>query len=334
VTTHRYDLVTVGRANMDLYSQDIGAAFEDITGFDATVGGSPTNIAIGTARLGLRSVAFTGVGDDRVGDFVVRYLRDAGVETRYIPHKEGKLTSLALLGIRPPSDFPLSFYREDPADIHLTTDDFDAIPLADVRAVGISGNALSRGTCADTTVYVADRAKTAGLATFVDLDLRPTEWETPMAYGEAMSRVFPLVDVAIGTEEEFYAALMPDPASVLAGGAVPDAERNELDSRVVELLGQGIAAIALKRGPRGVSIVTRNERLNVPGFEVEVLNTVGAGDAFASGLIRSRLLGLDWWTSARFANACGAITVTRHGCASAFPTVEEVEAFVAAKGGW
>ena len=334
MTTHRYDLVTVGRANMDLYSQDIGAAFEDITGFDATVGGSPTNIAIGTARLGLRSVAFTGVGDDRVGDFVVRYLRDAGVETRYIPHKEGKLTSLALLGIRPPSDFPLSFYREDPADIHLTTEDFDAIPLAEVRAVGISGNALSRGSCAATAVHAAERAAAAGVASFIDLDLRPTEWDTPQAYGEAIRRVFPLVDVAIGTEEEFYAALMPDPRVVLAGGEVPEGERTELDARVAGLLERGIDAVALKRGPRGVSILTTGDRLDVPGFSVEVLNTVGAGDAFASGLIRSRLIGLDWGASARFANACGAITVTRHGCASAFPTLGEVEAFVSSRGGW
>ena len=116
MSEHRYDLVTIGRVNMDLYSQDIGAAFADITGFDAMVGGSPTNIAIGTARLGLRSLAFTGVGEDRVGDFVVRYLQDEGVETAYIPRKPGKLTSLALLGVRPPSDFPLSFYRDDPAE--------------------------------------------------------------------------------------------------------------------------------------------------------------------------------------------------------------------------
>jgi 5-dehydro-2-deoxygluconokinase len=330
----RYDLVTVGRVNMDLFSQDIGAAFEDVTGFDAGVGGSPTNIAIGTARLGLRSVAFTAVGDDRVGDFVVRYLRDAGVETAFIPQKAGKLTSLALLGVRPPSDFPLSFYREDPADIYLTPEEFDAIPLGDVRAVLISGNALSRGSCGPTTVYATERAAEAGLISFIDLDLRPTEWETPGAYGEAMRPVFPMVDVAIGTEEEFYAALMPDPGPVLAGAAVPEGERGELDARVADLLEQGMKAIALKRGPRGVSVLTGVDRLDVPGFSVEVLNTVGAGDAFASGLIRSHLRGFDWWASARFANACGAITVTRHGCASAFPTEDEVEAFVATNGGW
>jgi 5-dehydro-2-deoxygluconokinase len=330
----RYDLVTVGRSNMDLYSQDIGAAFEDVTGFDTAVGGSPTNIAIGTARLGLRSIAFTAVGDDRVGDFVVRYLRDAGVETRYIPHKVGKLTSLALVGVRPPSDFPLSFYREDPADIYLTTEEFDAIPLDAVRAVLISGNALSRGSCADTTLYAAERAAAEGLTSFVDLDLRPTEWAAPDAYAAAIRNLIPLVDVAIGTEEEFLAALMPDARTALSLDAVPEIMHDELDARVAGLLEQGIDAIALKRGPRGVTILTNGDRLDVPGFAVEVLNTVGAGDAFASGLIRSRLRGLDWWDSARFANACGAITVTRHGCSSAFPTEDEVESFVAEKGGW
>jgi 5-dehydro-2-deoxygluconokinase len=327
-------LVTVGRVNMDLYSRDIGAAFEDVTSFDAMVGGSPTNIAIGTARLGLRSGAATAAGDDRVGDYVLRYLRDEGVETRFIPRKPGKLTSLALLGVRPPSDFPLSFYREDPADIHLSIEDFDTIPLDEVSAVELSGNAYSRGTCADAARHAAQRARELALTSFLDLDLRPTEWPAPQAYGAALREVLPLVDVAIGTEEEFYAALMPDPTPVMGGGPVPETEHADLDRRVEALLRDGVNAIALKRGPRGVTILTEGDRIDVPGFPVEVLNTVGAGDAFASGLIRSRLRGLDWWAASRFANACGAITVTRHGCASAFPTEDEVEAFVAEQGGW
>jgi 5-dehydro-2-deoxygluconokinase len=330
----RYDLVTVGRANMDLYSRDIGAPFEDVTAFDAMVGGSPTNIAIGTARLGLRSVAFTGVGEDRVGDFVLRYLRDEGVETAFIPRKPGKLTSLALLGVQPPSHFPLMFYRDDPADIHLTIEDFEMIPLGEVRAIELSGNAFSRGSCATATMHAARRGRELGLVSFMDLDLRPTDWATPRAFGETLRTAFPLVDVLIGTEEEFYAALMPDPSRVMDGNHVPEADHADLDQRVVALLDHGTEAIALKRGPRGVSILTDGDRLDVPGFPVEVLNTVGAGDSFASGLIARRLRGDDWWDSARFANACGAITVTRHGCSSAFPTEAEVEAFVAEKGGW
>ena len=158
-----YDLVSIGRANMDLYAQDIGADFEDVTGFDAMVGGSPTNIAIGAARLGLESVALTAVGDDRVGDFVVRYLENEGVVTEFIKRKKGKLTSLALLGVQPPSDFPLSFYREDPADIHLTVADVDVVRFRQVSALQVSGNALSRGTCADAARHTLELAKADGV---------------------------------------------------------------------------------------------------------------------------------------------------------------------------
>ncbi len=149
-----------------------------------------------------------------------------------------------------------------------------------------------------------------------------------------MRSILPFIDVAIGTEEEFYAALMPDPEIVMSGGAVPEERHDELNDRVHGLLDSGPSAVALKRGSRGVSILLDGNRLDVPGFPVEVVNTVGAGDAFAGGLIRSRLTGLDWWEAARFANACGAIEVTRHGCASAFPTEPEIEAFVAEHGGW
>ena len=117
------DLITVGRVTMDLHAQNIGAPFEEVVGFDTMVGGSPTNVAIGSARLGLRTIAFTGVGDDLVGDFVLRYLRDEGVATAHVARKSGKHTSLALVAIQPPDRFPLTFYREDPSDIHLTVED-------------------------------------------------------------------------------------------------------------------------------------------------------------------------------------------------------------------
>lgn len=328
-----YDLVTVGRVNMDLYSQDIGAEFADITGFDAMVGGSPSNIAIGTSRLGLRSIALTAVGDDRVGEFVLRYFRDEGVATDWVATKPGKLTSLALLGVQPPSHFPLTFYREDPADIHLTEDDVDAVPFDRVRAIQLSGNAFSRGSCADATRYAAKQARAHGLVAFVDLDLRPTDWSHPREFGVTMRSIMAHVDVVIGTEEEFYAALMPDPEVIMNGGVVPAPRHDELDDRVAALLDRGPAAIALKRGPRGVSILLPDAHLDVPGFPVDVVNTVGAGDAFASGLIRSRLAGWDWKESARFANACGAIVVTRHGCAAALPTEDDVMAFATAHGG-
>ena len=114
-----YDLITVGRVNMDLFARDVGAAFEDVTAFDAMVGGSPTNIAIGTSRLGLRSIAFTAVGADQVGDYVLRYLSDEGVVTDFIPRKPDKLTSLALLGVQPPDRIETTMARVD-VDDHQT----------------------------------------------------------------------------------------------------------------------------------------------------------------------------------------------------------------------
>ncbi len=327
-----YDLITVGRANMDLYSRQIGADFADAESFDAMVGGSPTNIAIATARLGLRPVAFTAVGEDVVGDFIIRFLRDEGVETGWVARKPGKLSSLALLGVKPPDQFPLLFYREDPADIHLTVADAEALPWDEVRAVQVSGNAFSRGTCADAAAYAVETARERGLVAFVDLDLRPSEWPDPQAYGRAMREVMPFVSVVIGTEEEFYAALADDPGPVMAGGKVLGGEHAELDGRVAGLLEDGVGAVVLKRGPDGVTILLPGERLDVPGFPVEVVNTVGAGDAFAGGLIWARLSGRDWREAARFANACGAIEVTRHGCSSAFPTRPEVAEFLSGRG--
>ena len=329
-----YDLITVGRVTMDLHAQNIGAPFEEVVGFDTMVGGSPTNISIGAARLGLHPIAFTGVGDDLVGDYVLRYLRDAGVETRHVARKPGKRTSLAMVAVQPPDRFPLSFYREDPADIHLTTEDAEALPFDAVSALLLSGTAFSRGTCVDAARFCAEAAQANGLTTYIDLDLRPTEWSQPRAYGLRLRSVLPLVDVVIGTEEEFYAALAPDPDAVVAGTPVGGAEQVALEGLIDRLLEDGtVGTVVLKRGARGVTIGTSGGRADVPGFDVAAVNTVGAGDAFAAGLIRGRLAGWDWQRAARYANACGAITVTRHGCAVAFPTEDEVTTFIDANGG-
>ena len=329
-----FDLITVGRVNMDLFAQDIGADFADITGFDVAVGGSPSNVAMGTSRLGLKTVAFTGVGDDTVGEFVLRYLADTGVVTDYIVRKPGKSTSSALMGVQPPSRFPLTFYRDDPADIHLTIDDAAGLPLAETRAVLLSGNAFSRGTCADAVRSVAEEASNRGLTTFMDLDLRPTDWSHPAAFGLTLRPVLPMVDVLIGTEEEFYTLLAPDPGTVAAGAPLAGDDHAVLEDLVAGLLSEGnVTTLILKRGGAGATVLSGNERADVPGFAVETVNTVGAGDSLASGLIWSRLQGHDWYQACRFGNACGAIVVTRHGCAAAFPTYDEVVDFAAAAGG-
>src|ERR671930_332621 len=165
----------MGRSSIDLYSNDIGAPFPEITSFAAYVGGSPTNISVGARRLGLRTALLTGLGEDPVGDFVLAFLEAEGVETRYIPRKPGRRTSAVLLGIEPPDRFPLVFYRDNCADIALTTDDALAAPLDRTRALLITGTGLSREPSRSATLFAAERARAAGATVFLDVDFRPDQ---------------------------------------------------------------------------------------------------------------------------------------------------------------
>ena len=324
------DLITVGRVNLDLYSQQIGAPFREVTGFEAMVGGSPTNIAIGTARLGLRSAAFTAVGEDQVGDLILHRLAADGVDTRFVIRKPGFLSSLALLGVEPPDHFPLMFYRSDPADIHLTVEDAASVPLADIRAIQHSGNAFSRGDCAHTAQWLVEEAHRLGMASFLDLDMRPAEWADHLDYGRAMRSAIPLVEVVIGTYEELWGALAPDPGPSLTHGPLTGPQRRWVEATVADLAAAtgGPSTVLLKRGADPTWLFhSDGTRQEVPGYRAEIVNTVGAGDSFASGLIYSRMSGQDWAEAVSFANACGAITVSRPGCSTAFPTLAEVVEF-------
>jgi 5-dehydro-2-deoxygluconokinase len=196
-----FDVITLGRVSMDLYAQEIGADITEVSGFDAMVGGSPSNIAIGSARLGNRVAAITAVGNDEVGRFVTAHLAREGVDTRWVPTKAQGRTGLAILGVQPPDHFPLTFYRDNPADVYLTVADVLAAPITRTHALVLSGTALSRGTCKEATYAAAEAARDAGVRVFLDLDLRPDQWSDGAGYGAAIRRLLPLVDVAIGTEE-------------------------------------------------------------------------------------------------------------------------------------
>ena len=328
----RVDLITLGRTSMDLFSLDIGAPFEAIESFETGVGGSPTNIAIGSSRLGLQVTALTAVGEDRVGDFVVRYLANESIDTQFIPRKPGTRTGLAVLGIEPPDRFPLVFYRDNVADIQLSIDDITDAPWHECRAILLSGTALSRGPCRDATLFAAEIGDGSSATVYVDLDLRPDQWHSPRAYGLNVRTITPHADVLIGTEEEFYAAFTENPEPIMAGADLGAAQQAELESTLahVQTMHPNVVLV-VKRGASGVTLMSADSAQHVDGYSVEILNTVGAGDAFASGLIFARLRGDDWRNAAQFANACGAIVVTRHGCAKAMPRLDEVEAFLATR---
>ncbi|MEM7114694.1 MAG: 5-dehydro-2-deoxygluconokinase [Chloroflexota bacterium] len=323
MSNHQYDLLTIGRCSLDLFSQQIGAAFVDIESFSTQVGGSPTNIAIGTSRLGLHSAAVTAVGADPVGGFVRSYLSRQGVATEFVWEKNGR-TSLAVVGIEPPDRFPLVFYRDNPPDHAININDIKTLPLAETKMLLVAGSNFAAPDLSNASRYAAQQ--TSG-SVIIDLDLRPTLWVQPEAYPLSIQTVWPHCDVVIGTEEEVWAALSEEP-SLVWGSALP----TERQSDLLDLIAQHQTAqqmIVLKRGASGVTLFLANgEQVDVAGFPVEVLNTVGAGDAFASGLLYGCQQSWSWAEAARFANACGAIVVTRHGCSAAMATLNEVVEFI------
>jgi 5-dehydro-2-deoxygluconokinase len=335
-----YDVLTMGRSSIDLYSNDIGAPFEEINSFAAYVGGCPTNISVGTRRLGLRSALLTGVGADAVGDFILHFLNKEGVEIGFIPRKAGHRSSAVVLGIQPPDRFPLVYYRDNCADIELTIDDVLAAPVADSQALLISGTGLSKEPSRSATLFAAEVARQAGVPVVLDIDFRPDQWHDPRAFGVVTRSALRLVDIVLGTEDEINAALLSDPSQIsLTHSQVSDTRvSGDVDAAIQALLALGPRALIQKRGADGSRVHlaepgAETQQIDAPGFPVEVQNILGAGDAFASGFIYGFVKGWDWYQSARLANACGAIVVTRHACANSMPTYEEVMSFTAGYGG-
>lgn len=330
-----YDLLSIGRSGIDLYSNDIGAPFEQITSFAAYVGGSPTNISVGANRLGLKTALLTGLGQDLVGDFILHFLNKEGIDTRYIVRKPGRRSAAVLLGIQPPDRFPLVFYRDNCADTEITIDDVLAAPIARARAVQIAGTNLAKEPARSATFFAAELARQHGAKVVLDIDFRPDQWHDVRAFGVMIRALLPLVDTAIGTEDEINAAMLSDPTQVRPTQSLSDTRvAGDVGQSIAALLGRGPQALIQKRGAHGVRIhLASGEVIDAPGFPVEVYNILGAGDAFAAGFLYGYVKGWSWYRAARLGNACGAIVVTKHGCANFMPTMAEVEAFVRPYGG-
>jgi len=316
--SHTYDVLAVGRSSIDLYAHEVGCPITEVRSFDAYVGGCPTNVSVGTRRLGLKSALLTAIGDDQVGDFVAAFLERERVETKYIPRKPGRRTSAVVLTIQPPDRFPLTFYRDNCADRALTVDDVARAPIAESRVVFVTGTGLSHEPARTATFAVAATARASSVPVVVDIDYRADQWESPSAFATEMRTLLGAATIAVGTEDEVLAA----------------SGQNDIEAGASQLLESGIEALALKRGGRGATLY-RQGRAAVPvaPFTITVLNVLGAGDAFASGFLYGYLQGWALERAVRMGNACGAIVVTRHGCANFMPTLDEVSAFVAGQGG-
>lgn len=337
MTGREFDILSMGRSSIDLYANDIGAPFSEIKNFAAYVGGCPTNISVGTSRLGLHAVLLTAVGQDPVGDFVLHFLEQEGVVNNFIPRKAGRRTSAVILGIEPPDKFPLVYYRDNCADIELTIDDVLAAPVAESHILLISGTGLSQEPSRSATIFAAERARDCGTKVVLDLDFRPDQWHDTRAFGVTVRSVLRWSDVVIGTADEVKAGALQEGVSISVvhsqvSGALAS---GDLLKAVDTILKAGPEALVLKRGGEGTTVYLRDgQRIEAATFPVDVYNVLGAGDAFASGFLYGYLKGWDWFRSARMGNACGAIVVTRHGCANFMPYEQEALSFIDERGGF
>ncbi|GGB33575.1 5-dehydro-2-deoxygluconokinase [Roseibium aquae] len=324
------DVITIGRSSVDLYGAQVGGRLEDMSSFNKYIGGSPTNMATGTARLGLKSGLITRVGDEHMGRFIREELARHGVDTRGVITDPDRLTALVLLGIRDQEQFPLIFYRENCADMAICEDDIDPGFIASTRSVVATGTHLSHPRTAAAVLKAVTLARAAGAKTALDIDYRPNLWGlsghgdgenrfiASPAVTEKLQSTLHLFDLIVGTEEEFH----------IAGGST---ETVEALKNVRKVTG---ATLVCKRGPMGASAFistipkSLDEGISGPGFPIEVFNVLGAGDGFMSGLLRGWITGEDWVTSLTYANACGALAVSRHGCTPAYPSWTELQFFL------
>lgn len=332
-----YDVITYGRSSIDLYSNNIGSPFEEIKEFGAFVGGSPLNIAVGAKRLGLKSALLSAVGNDMVGKFLLNFLEKEGVGTEYIPVKNSARTSAVILGIEPPDNFPLVYYRDNCADSKVNIDDVIKAEIGNTRLFEISATALNIEPTRSAAFFAAEQAKENNVPILIDLDFRSDQWYDPRAFGVTTRAFLNYAKMAIGTEEEILATMLKDPTQISIKNqqiSAPEISGN-VEEAIEQILKTRVEVLIVKRGIKGSTVYLENgESYDVPGFPVDVVNILGAGDSFAAGFIFGFLSGWDLYKCCRLANACGAILVTKHGCANFNPTYDEVMNFIESKGGF
>jgi 5-dehydro-2-deoxygluconokinase len=302
------EVITMGRVSVDLYPEQIGVPLAEVKTFAKSLGGSATNVAVAAARLGHRSAVVTKVGDDGFGPYVRAALEGFGVDARYVGTDPDLRTPLAFCEIHPPDDFPLLFYREPKApDSNIGVEDLDLGEISSAPLFWITGTGLSEEPSRSTTLGALE-ARSGGI-TVVDLDYRPMLWnsreETERWYHEALKNA----TVAVGNQEEVEVA-------------VGTGDPHEASAALLDL---GLELAIVKRGPDGVLARTAEGVAEAPPIEVDVVNGLGAGDAFGGALCHALLLGWNPERTIRFANAAGAIVASRLACADDMPTEGEVE---------
>ncbi len=308
-----FDLITMGRVGVDLYPDQSGVSLAEVSSFSKFLGGTATNVAVACARYGHSAAVITKVGDDGFGTYVRSALNGFGVDDRYVSTDPSLRTPVVFCEIHPPDHFPILFYREPKApDMNLTFDELDLEAIETAQIFWTTGTGLSDEPSRTATLGALDSRAKSGI-TIHDLDYRPMFWTDRAEAGEWQRRALSKATIVIGNTEE---------CAVAVGEGSPE----EMATRI---LGFGVEAAIVKQGPDGVSAYTQDEAVSAPAVTVEVVNGLGAGDAFGGAICHGLLSGWDWPDTIAFANAAGAYVAGRLACADAMPDEIQVRELLA-----
>lgn len=314
-STEPFDVIAIGRSGVDVYPLQTGVGLEHVESFGKFLGGSAANVAVAAARLGNRTALISGAGNDPFGRFVRNELARLGVDNRYVRTHGEYPTPVTFCEIFPPDDFPLYFYRKPSApDLQIEAAEIDVDAVRDARLYWSTVTGLSEepSRSAHFAAWEARGATGNDAArrplTVLDLDYRPMFWETPAAASEQVQRALGHVTVAVGNREE---------CEIAVGETSPHKAADAL-------LDLGVELAIVKQGPRGVLGKTKHSSVTVAPNDVDVVNGLGAGDAFGGSLIHGLLRGWPLEKTLRYANAAGAIVASRLECSTAMPTATEV----------
>jgi 5-dehydro-2-deoxygluconokinase len=307
-STQPFDVLAIGRSGVDIYPLQIGVGLEHVESFGKFLGGSAANVAVAAARLGNRAALISGVGDDPFGTFVRNELADLGVDNRYVATHDEYPTPVTFCEIFPPDNFPLYFYRRPSApDLQITPDELDLDAVRSARLYWSTVTGLSEEP-SRSAHFAAWEARQRASLTVLDLDYRPMFWESPAAATKQVQQALRHVTVAVGNREE---------CEIAVGESNPHRAADAL-------LDLGVELAIVKQGPRGVLGKTKRSHVSVPPNDVDVVNGLGAGDAFGGSLCHGLLHGWPLEKTLRYANAAGAIVASRLECSTAMPTAAEV----------
>jgi 5-dehydro-2-deoxygluconokinase len=312
LTAERFDLITMGRVGVDLYPEQIGVRLAEVRSFAKSLGGSATNVAVAAARLGVHSAVITKVGADPFGPYVREALEGFGVDPRWVGTHPTLRTPVVFCEIFPPDDFPLLFYREPTApDIQITAEDLDLDAIRAARVFWTTGTGLSAEPSRSATLAALEARDGAGGITVHDLDHRPMFWPDDSQAGLWAREALKHATVAVGNRDEVEVA-------------VGTRDPHEASAALLDL---GVEIAIVKQGPAGVLVRTADGIAEAPPVEVEVVNGLGAGDAFGGALVYALLRGYDPARAVRLANAAGAYVAARLACADDMPTLSELREF-------